>query len=131
MNNNIIFSNLIFPDYEIDEIWMKGNNKMEQYRKMCCNCEHSLVNVCSGNKDYDDYLIYECELNNENINAFDDACDKYKKYATKPHKEQHTICDNCSNLKTCMENGSVYDVTAILDSMRHFIPAIGASCRKR
>lgn len=53
-----------------------------------------------------------------------------KKHYAKEYKEEFTRCDTCENLKECVADGKLTEVTTANDKSRHFMKDIVFGCKK-
>lgn len=96
----------------------------------CENCRYYDVDY-EWDDDYGEEIeIDVCRKGHEIDFALKNICPDFKEYKPRRYVERDTKCDKCEFLSECEENGYVLNRTVEMDNRQHFIPGMGANCKK-
>lgn len=96
----------------------------------CENCKYYDVDY-EWDDDYEEEIeIDVCRKGHEIDFVLKNICPDFKKYKPRRYVEKDTKCDNCEFFPECKENGYVLNCTIEMDNRQHFIPGMGANCKK-
>lgn len=79
--------------------------------------------------EYDDEVeIENCKKGHEL--PCENECEDFKRYRERKYKEEFSRCDTCKNLKDCIEDGKLMEITTRNDKSRHFMKGIIFCCKR-
>lgn len=96
----------------------------------CSDCKYSNIVGYEYDDGYrDEYPIFKCLKNCNEVDDFGDGCQYYEEYIPQPYIEQNSKCDKCRNLGTCIDNGTVINCATSQDSRQHYFYGLDSTCK--
>lgn len=96
--------------------------------RKCYDCKFCDMDYIFDEEEGDEYEIQTCDKGHDTDS--NEECADYKKYNVKEYKEEFSRCDTCENLKECIADGKLIEVTTGNDKSRHFMKGIVFGCKK-
>lgn len=94
--------------------------------KQCENCKYYDIDYEWDDLSEDEVEIEKC-IKGHDIFCGMECCEDFKKYKSKPYKEEFSECDTCEFLSNC---GNAIESTLREDTCRHFAKGNGY-CQKK